>query len=62
MSTKNKYSREALRKDYENHFVGMGRMTKTQFDQWYDENWKSNNKSNNLKKNRNKNKLYTKYI
>jgi hypothetical protein len=43
---KNKYSKEALYQDYKNHFVGMGRMTKTQFEQWYYETWKSKNNKN----------------
>ena len=37
---KKHYSKKDLYEDYKNHFVGMGRMTKTQFDQWYYETWK----------------------
>lgn len=52
---KNPYSKEALYQDYKNHFVGMGRMTKTQFDQWYYETWKpKTNKKQTIKSKSNK--------
>lgn len=46
---KNQYSRESLYQDYKNHFVGLSRMTLTQFNQWYYEKWKIKKTNKNQK-------------